>query len=93
MENKCAFDISHYNAFLDVCVQNEQPITLSKTLIDLQQKQLMPNRATFQIIIDNYSRQGDLDGLSNTLKVLKTRKFTINDAIYNSTILAYGYAG
>lgn len=93
LESTCAVDISHYNALLAVNVENEQPISLEKTLAELESKKLAPNRATFQRLLDNYSRQGDLNGITGTMEAMKVRQISLTDTMYNSLILAHGFAG
>lgn len=93
LQSKYVIDISHYNAFLAVNVQNEQPISLEDTLADLKSRNLIPNRATYQNIIDSYSRQGDLNGLARTMEAMQNEKISLNNTMYNSMILAYGLAG
>lgn len=93
LESGCVVDISHYNALLAVNVENEQPVSLEKTLAELKSRNLAPNRATFQRLLDYYARQGDLDGLTRTMEVMKTQEIPLNDTMYNSLILAHGFAG
>lgn len=93
LENNCIVDISHYNALLAVHVENEQPISLEATLADLESRKLVPNRATYQKLLDNYGRRGDVDGFADTMKVMMAQKIPLNDKIYNSMIMVHGFAG
>lgn len=93
LESKSSLDTSHYNAFLSIRVQNEQLISVDEVLEDMKARKLIPNRATFQSIVDSCSRRGDLDGLARTMEVMKAHKVSLNSTMYNSLILAHGLAG
>lgn len=93
LEAQSVIDIFHYNTLLSVHVENGHPFTVEDTLADMRVRNLAPNRATFQKIIDNYGRVGDLDGLARTLEIMKENRITFNEKMYNSLITAYAVAG
>lgn len=93
LETQSVIDIFHYNALLAVHVENGHPFSVEDTLADMKLRNLEPNRATFQKIIDNYGRNGDLNGMARTLGIMKENRIALNEKMYNSLITAHVLAG
>lgn len=93
LRSRYHIEISHYNAMLRVRVENEQPFSLEEILHDLESRKLKPNVATFEQIVRNYSRDGDLYGVNRTLDTMKENHIDLSRGIYNSLILAHAAAG
>lgn len=93
LESRHDVDIAHYNALLGVYVENEKSFSVEEILADVASRKLKANCVTFQRIIENYSRDGDLKSLERTLAIMQKQRISPNVNIYNSLILAHGVAG
>lgn len=93
LENRSLVDIHHFNALLDVRIENKQLFSLKETLADIKSRNLEPNELTFKALVGNYCRVGDLDGVEKTLVASKERGFDLEENSYNWLILAHGFGG
>lgn len=93
LEKQHVIGIAHYNALLGVYVENEHSFSMEETLTDLKARNLYPNHFTFQRIVENYGRNGDMDGVEKAVAVMEENQVKVNNYTYNSLILAYGLAG
>lgn len=86
-------DISHYNALLQVYLDNEFDFNPLDILTEIQKRNIEPNRVTYQRLILRYCQLGDIEGATKVLEFMKLKGFPVNEAVFNSLILGYGKAG
>lgn len=93
MDRQNIIDISLYNGLLKVYVDNAEPFTLDGALKDVKSRNLSPNQATFEAILDNYSQMGDLEGVHKTMESIKCHEIALSRKMYHSLVLAHSFAG
>ncbi|XP_075723303.1 leucine-rich PPR motif-containing protein, mitochondrial isoform X2 [Rhipicephalus microplus] len=89
----CPLDASHYNALLQVYLENEFPFCPSTFLATMEAASVQPNRVTFQRLIHRYCQQGDIAGASKILEHMKSQDMAINERVFNSLVLGHCRAG
>ncbi|KAH7940440.1 hypothetical protein HPB49_000214 [Dermacentor silvarum] len=89
----CPLDASHYNALLQVYLENEFPFCPSTFLGTMEAASVQPNRVTFQRLIHRYCQQGDIGGASKILEHMKSQDMAINEKVFNSLVLGHCRAG
>ncbi|XP_050036569.1 leucine-rich PPR motif-containing protein, mitochondrial [Dermacentor andersoni] len=89
----CPLDVSHYNALLQVYLENEFPFCPSTFLATMEAASVQPNRVTFQRLIHRYCQQGDIGGASKILEHMKSQDMAINEKVFNSLVLGHCRAG
>lgn len=82
-------DISHYNALLRVYLENEYNFSPTDFLADLESESVEPNRVTYQRLIARYCQQGDIDGATKILEIMREKNLPVNEAVFNSLILGH----
>lgn len=90
---RCPLDASHYNALLQVYLENEFPFCPSTFLATMEAASVQPNRVTFQRLIHRYCQQGDIAGASKILEHMKSQDMAINERVFNSLVLGHCRAG
>nr|XP_037275574.1 leucine-rich PPR motif-containing protein, mitochondrial-like [Rhipicephalus microplus] len=89
----CPLDASHYNALLQVYLENEFSFCPSTFLATMEAASVQPNRVTFQRLIHRYCQQGDIAGASKILEHMKSQDMAINERVFNSLVLGHCRAG
>lgn len=93
LQTRYPIKLFHYNAFLNVNVDNEEPVVLDKVMGELKAKNLPPNLDTFGIIMKSDARKGDVAAVERSFNIVKGQRMRPNESIFNSLILAHGVAG
>ena len=94
LESKSApLDISHYNALLNVYIDNEYPADPAKFLDLLSQRNIKPNRVTYHRLLHLYCQRGDLEGAQKILLEMKAAKMPVHEGVFNSLIYGNMKAG
>ena len=62
-------------------------------LDELSKRGILPNRITYQRLIQKYCKSGDIDGASKILELMKEKQMPINEPVFNSLILGQMEAG
>lgn len=93
LENGYVVDIRHYNALLNVYIENEKRFSMEEILYDMKLKKLKPNTTTYERILINYCCQGNLYEIQRVLTHMLAEGMKLNGRIYNTLILAHGLAG
>lgn len=93
MQTRHDIQISHYNAFLSIYVENDCSISMEQVMNDLTNMNLTPNLKTFELILKNDSQKGDVDAIEKTLNLMKDNKLYPNASIHNYIMFANGLAG
>ncbi|XP_008215611.1 leucine-rich PPR motif-containing protein, mitochondrial [Nasonia vitripennis] len=86
-------DISHYNALLLINLENETDFSPLDILVELKEKNIQPNRVTFQRLIEQYCNKGDIAGATKILEHMSAQEIPINEVIFNSLIKGHSEAG
>ncbi|KAK8774577.1 hypothetical protein V5799_010889 [Amblyomma americanum] len=89
----CPLDASHYNALLQVYLENEFAFCPSTFLATMEAANVQPNRVTYQRLIHRYCQQGDIAGASKILEHMKSQDLAINEKVFNSLVLGHCRAG
>lgn len=93
LQKNHSIEIAHYNALLNVYVENEHPIYLEEVINELETKNLQPNLITYQHILKSGAQKGDIVAVQRTLNFLQDEGIRRNTAIFTSLILAHAIAG
>jgi leucine-rich PPR motif-containing protein len=93
LKDKKGLDISHYNALLQVYIENNRSFNPLDFLRELDSVGLEPNRVTYQKLIHVYCIRGDIDGATKILEFMKQKDIPINESVFNSLILGYATIG
>ncbi|XP_053214443.1 leucine-rich PPR motif-containing protein, mitochondrial-like [Panonychus citri] len=87
LESKSApLDISHYNALLNVYIDNEYSIDPSKFLELMSQRGIKPNRVTYHRLLHLYCQVGNLEGAQKVLLEMKSNDLPVHEGVFNSLI-------
>ncbi|CAL4063698.1 unnamed protein product, partial [Meganyctiphanes norvegica] len=89
---KVPLDISHYNALLRVYVENEHKFSPLELLAELEQRDIKPNRVTSQRLIERYCQDGDIDGATKVLQLMKENQHPISENVFNAFIMGHSRA-
>lgn len=85
-------DISHYNALLQVYLENEYDFDPAEFWNMLKEKNVEPNRVTFQKFISQYCSKGDIEGATAILAFMQENSQPISQVIFNSLIVGHSQA-
>lgn len=89
----CPRDVSHYNALLQVYLENEQRFSPTDFLSSMEQGAgIEPNRVTYQRLIHAYCQEGDVAGASKILEYMKTKELPINEKVFNALVMGHARA-
>ncbi|XP_064484083.1 leucine-rich PPR motif-containing protein, mitochondrial-like [Ornithodoros turicata] len=89
----CQKDVSHYNALLQVYLENERRFSPTEFLSNMEQVAgIQPNRVTYQRLIHAYCQEGDIAGASKILEYMKDKELPINEKVFNSLITGHARA-
>lgn len=84
--NKFAFDVDHYNVYVQVYTEN-------KILIDcegfLAKMQCGPTHHTYKLLLQNVCERGDLDQVFFLLGLMKEKGFTVDEETFNCLVLGH----
>lgn len=86
-------DVSHYNSLLLVNLENDSDFSPLDILVEMKNKNIEPNRVTFQRLIDQYCNKGDIAGATKILEHMSEKEIPINEMIFNSLIKGHSMAG
>ncbi|XP_015588868.1 leucine-rich PPR motif-containing protein, mitochondrial isoform X2 [Cephus cinctus] len=86
-------DISHYNALLKVYLENEYSFSPLNFLVELEKRNIEPNRVTYQRFITRYCNNGDIAGATKILEFMKEKQLPVNENVFNSLITGHARAG
>ncbi|XP_071787083.1 leucine-rich PPR motif-containing protein, mitochondrial-like [Asterias amurensis] len=87
------YDVSHYNALLNVYLQNEHKFSPTDFLANMESKSIEPNRVTYQRLISAYCLLGDIQGATKILEFMKIKELPVTEGVFNSLITGHARAG
>ena len=67
--------------------------TISDKIGRVSVKPVTPDKETFQRLISRHCQEGNIDGASKVLQMMKTQGIKVNENIFNALILGQGEAG
>ncbi|XP_045480042.1 leucine-rich PPR motif-containing protein, mitochondrial [Harmonia axyridis] len=82
-------DVSHYNALLRVYIENEHEFSPVEFLSEMKEKNIEPNRVTYQRLILQYCLKGDIEGATNILEHMKQQQLPVNETVFNALIIGH----
>ncbi|CAN7999964.1 unnamed protein product, partial [Ixodes hexagonus] len=91
-ELKCPMDVSHYNALLQVYLENEVKFSPTDFLATMEKTGIQANRVTYQRLIHRFCQEGDISGASKILEHMKGQDLPINEKVFNSLIVGHARA-
>ena len=71
---------------LNAHIENEIQFSPDEFLKMLSEKNLTPNKVTYQRLLKAYCLQGNIAGASDILEKMKDEKLGLNEEIFNSLI-------
>ncbi|CAB4057228.1 LRPPRC [Lepeophtheirus salmonis] len=86
-------DISHANTQLLVQNENGIPFNPSEALAEIESIGLVPNRVTYQHLIECYASSGDVESANAILAHMKEAGMPVNEWIFGSLITAHCLSG
>ncbi|KAK2579524.1 hypothetical protein KPH14_010827 [Odynerus spinipes] len=84
--------ISHYNALLQIYIENEHKFSPSEVLSDMKKQQISPNEVTYKYFLEYYCKEGNMHESATILQCIK-KNYSMNESIFNLLILGYSQAG
>ena len=78
---------SHYNALLNVYLENEQDFSPAEILLEMSNNDIEPDDLTYEYLITQYCRKGDIAEANKILSYLKENEIPINENIFNAFII------
>ncbi|CAG5081710.1 Similar to Lrpprc: Leucine-rich PPR motif-containing protein [Cotesia congregata] len=90
---KIKMDVSHYNALLNVYLEKDYDFAPDKFLSMMKEKNIEPNRITFQRLIAGYCNKGDIAGATKMLAEMKSRDMPLSEDIFISLIVGHSQSG
>ena len=64
-------------------------MNVSEFLSELEQKDILANRVTYQHCVSLYCQQGDIAGATAILQHMKKQDLAINEAVFHSLLAAH----
>ncbi|UJR20772.1 hypothetical protein I4U23_023887 [Adineta vaga] len=83
------FDVTHYNSYMRVSLQNNQLFDPVKILQEMKENQIIPNLTSFRLLIECYAKQGRSDDIQKILSEMKMAKFNIEPLTLTHLLSSY----
>lgn len=80
-------NISHYNALLNVYLENEKDFSPANMLLEMNNNNIQPNELTYQYFLTHYCLKGNIEEANKILSFLKESEITVNENIFNALII------
>lgn len=88
-----SLDTSHYNMLLSVKLMNEEKFSPTEFLSSMESKGVAPNKATFELLVANFCRMGDMNGAMEILSYMKEAEMLLDHFIFHSLIMGHCVVG
>ena len=92
-QKQVPFDVTHYNSYMRVSLQNGSFFDPMKILGDMQAAHIAPNLTSFRLLIECYARQGRSDDIQRVLNEMKTANFNIEPLTLTHLLGSYAEKG
>ncbi|CAF0979107.1 unnamed protein product [Didymodactylos carnosus] len=91
------FDITHYNSYMRVCLQNSHYFDPDKILNDIKiygaKSNIQPNLTTYKLFMECYAKQGRSNDAQKVLELMKQSNFNIESHTLTCLIESYAQQG
>jgi len=74
-------------------LENNHVFSPTEFLENLEKKDIMPNRVTFQHLITGYCQNGDIAGASRILEYMRDKQLPINQIVFNALVMGHSQNG
>ena len=92
-QKQVPFDVTHYNSYMRVSLQNTSFFDPMKILEEMRVAQITPNLTSFRLLIECYARQGRSDEIQKILNEMKTANFNIEPLTLTHLLGSYAQNG
>ena len=92
-QKQVPFDVTHYNSYMRVSLQNGSFFDPMKILDDMRTARIAPNLTSFRLLIECYARQGRSDDIQRILTEMKTANFNIEPLTLTHLLGSYAEKG
>ncbi|XP_006022907.2 leucine-rich PPR motif-containing protein, mitochondrial [Alligator sinensis] len=87
------YDVDHYNALLQVYLQNKYIFSPADFLTKMEKANVQPNQVTYERLIAAYCNEGDIEGASKILEFMKNKELPITEEVFSSLVTGHARAG
>ncbi|XP_006274263.3 leucine-rich PPR motif-containing protein, mitochondrial isoform X3 [Alligator mississippiensis] len=87
------YDVDHYNALLQVYLQNKYIFSPADFLTRMERANVQPSQVTYERLIAAYCNEGDIEGASKILEFMKKKEFPITEEVFSSLVTGHARAG
>ncbi|CAK9816173.1 Leucine-rich PPR motif-containing protein, mitochondrial [Anthophora quadrimaculata] len=93
--NACniSLNVTHYNAFLKLYLQNEGDFSPLKLLLDMTNNKIYPDDLTYQMCLEYYCMKGNVNMALMLLKDMKRMQISVLKSVFNLLLIAYSKSG
>lgn len=92
-QKQVPFDVTHYNSYMRVSLQNSSFFDPIKILDEMRTAQITPNLTSFRLLIECFARQGRSDDIQKILNEMKTANFNIEPLTLTHLLGSYAHHG
>jgi leucine-rich PPR motif-containing protein len=93
IDMKLPLTVVHYNALLRVHLENKCEFDPETISAQMAEKNISPDKETYQCFISAYCQRGDIEGASKVLQTMKKMGHSVNKNIFNSLIIGHSQNG
>lgn len=92
-EKNVPFDVTHYNSYMRVSLQNNSFFDPMKIFDEMKKKGIQANLTSFRLMSECYARQGRSEEIQKILNEMKLAKFNIEPLILTHLLSSYAEHG
>lgn len=92
-EKNVSFDVTHYNSYMRVSLQNNFFFDPMKIFHDMKRSNIQPNLTSFRLLIECYAKQGRSNDIQNILNEMKLANYNIEPLILTHLLSSYAQQG
>jgi hypothetical protein len=92
-QKQVSFDVTHYNSYMRVSLQNNSFFDPMKILNEMKQAGIQANLTSFRLLIECYARQGRSDDIQIILNEMKLANLNIEPLVLTHLLSSYAQKG
>lgn len=92
-EKNLPFDVTHYNSYMRVSLQNNSFFDPMKIFDELKKNGIQANLTSFRLMSECYARQGRSEEIQKILNEMKSANFNIEPLVLTHLLSAYAEQG
>lgn len=92
-EKNVLFDVTHYNSYMRVSLQNNFFFDPMKTLEEMKKKGIQANLTSFRLFCECYARQGQSEEIQKILNEMKSSNFNIEPLVLTHLLGSFAEQG